>query len=90
MEFNPQNHPAGAGAAISQVMSQRCRGGTWGRSGLKFTHEEQSQFPSNCGPEGHPKWLSSKESTCSERDSGLIPGLGKSPGEGNGNSLQYS
>ena len=25
-----------------------------------------------------------------ERDSGLIPGLGKSPGEENGNPLQYS
>ena len=24
------------------------------------------------------------------RDSGLIPGLGSSPGEGNGNPLQYS
>ena len=24
------------------------------------------------------------------RDAGLIPGLGKSPGEGNGNPLQYS
>ena len=24
------------------------------------------------------------------RDSGSIPGLGKSPGEGNGNPLQYS
>ena len=24
------------------------------------------------------------------RDSGSIPGLGRSPGEGNGNSLQYS
>ena len=23
-------------------------------------------------------------------DAGLIPGLGRSPGEGNGNSLQYS
>ena len=23
-------------------------------------------------------------------DTGLIPGLGRSPGEGNGNSLQYS
>ena len=23
-------------------------------------------------------------------DSGLVPGLGRSPGEGNGNSLQYS
>ena len=25
-----------------------------------------------------------------KRDLGLIPGLGKSPGEGNGNPLQYS
>ena len=32
----------------------------------------------------------SKESACSAGDLGLIPGLGRSPGEGNGNSLQYS
>ena len=31
-----------------------------------------------------------KESACSAGDLGLIPGLGKSPGEGNGNPLQYS
>ena len=31
-----------------------------------------------------------KESACSAGDWGLIPGLGKSPGEGNGNPLQYS
>ena len=24
------------------------------------------------------------------RDTGLVPGLGRSPGEGNGNPLQYS
>ena len=36
-----------------------------------------------------PKWLSGKESTCNGGDVGLIPGLGRSPGEGNGNSLQY-
>ena len=38
-------------------------------------------------------WLSIKESACSAgdvRDSGLIPELGRSPGEGNGNLLQYS
>ena len=28
--------------------------------------------------------------TCNMGDLGLIPGLGKSPGEGNGNPLQYS
>ena len=31
-----------------------------------------------------------KETTSSARDLGLIPGLGRSPGEGNGNPLQYS
>ena len=31
-----------------------------------------------------------KESTCNAGDTGLIPGLERSPGEGNGNPLQYS
>ena len=31
-----------------------------------------------------------KESACNAGDLGLIPGLGRSPGEGNGNPLQYS
>ena len=30
----------------------------------------------------------SKESACNVRDPGSIPGLGRSPGEGNGNPLQ--
>ena len=32
----------------------------------------------------------SEESTCNVGDLGLIPGLGRSPGEENGNPLQYS
>ena len=32
----------------------------------------------------------SKESACKAGDPGSIPGLGRSPGEGNGNPLQYS
>ena len=43
--------------------------------------------------EGLPCWLSGKESSCNTgdaRDAGLIPGLGRSPGEGNDNPLQYS
>ena len=36
-----------------------------------------------------PSWLSFKESTCNTGDSGSIPGSGTSPGEGNGNPLQY-
>ena len=39
---------------------------------------------------GLPWWLSDKESTCSAGDAGSIPGLGRSPGGGNGNPLQYS
>ena len=31
-----------------------------------------------------------KESACNAGDSGLIPGLGKSPGGGHGNPFQYS
>ena len=31
-----------------------------------------------------------KESTCNAGDLGSIPGSGRSPGEGNGNPLQYS
>ena len=31
-----------------------------------------------------------KESACNAGDLGSIPGLGRSPGEGNGNPLQYS
>ena len=32
----------------------------------------------------------SKASACNAGDPGLIPGLGRSPGDGNGNPLQYS
>ena len=32
----------------------------------------------------------SKESACNAGNLGSIPGLGRSPGEGNGNPLQYS
>ena len=39
---------------------------------------------------GLPWWLSSKESACNAGDLGLIPGLGRFPGEGNGNPAQYS
>ena len=36
------------------------------------------------------QWLSGKEAACSVGDAGSIPGLGKSPGGGHGNPLQYS
>ena len=39
---------------------------------------------------GFPGGSDHKESACSAGDAGLIPGSGRSPGEGNGNPLQYS
>ena len=39
---------------------------------------------------GFPWWLSGKEPACNAGDVGSIPGLGRSPGGGNGCSLQYS
>ena len=41
---------------------------------------------------GLPQWFNTKESTDNAGDAGdmgLILGLGRSPGEGNGNPLQY-
>ena len=39
---------------------------------------------------GLPWWPRGKESACNAGDTGLIPGLGRCPGEGNGSPLQYS
>ena len=39
---------------------------------------------------GVPCGSADKESTCNLGDLGLIPGLGRSPGEGKGYPLQYS
>ena len=35
-------------------------------------------------------WFSGKDSACNAGDVGSVLGLGRSPGEGNGNPLQYS
>ena len=39
---------------------------------------------------GFPGGSEGKASACNAGDPGLIPRLGRSPGEGNGNPLQYS
>ena len=44
------------------------------------TSSKESKFPGGSD---------SKESACNAGDLGSIPGLGRSPGEGNGNPLQY-
>ena len=40
--------------------------------------------------EGFPGGSDGKAPVCNARDLGSIPGLGRSPGEGNGSPLQYS
>ena len=39
---------------------------------------------------GFPGGSDGKESACNAGDLGSIPGLGRFPGKGNGNPLQYS
>ena len=39
---------------------------------------------------GAPRWLSSKESACFAGAMSSVPGSQRSPGKGNGNTLQYS
>ena len=45
-------------------------------------------LPSMLGGGGFPGGSDSKESACNAGDPGSIPGLGRSPGEGNGDPFQ--
>ena len=53
----------------------------------KLSHHFANQFPYNLR---FPGSSDDKESACNAGDPGLIPGSGRSPGEGSGNPLQYS
>ena len=52
-------------------------------------HRRKNRLPTSVFL-GFPCGSSGKESACNVRDLGLIPGLGRSPGEGKGYLLQYS
>ena len=47
---------------------------------LNTSHQEEKGFPGGSD---------SKEFSCNAGHPGLIPGLGRSPGEGNGNPFQF-
>ena len=49
-----------------------------------------ADFKINCSYLGFPGGSAGKQFTCNVGDLGPIPGLGRSPGEGNGYPLQYS
>ena len=59
-------------------------------SASAFTRSPGHCFRSHSHPRGFSGVSDSKESSHNARDLGLIPESGKSPGEGNGNPLQYS
>ena len=55
-----------------------------------WRHREKSVFEVLSGSEGFPGGSEAKASACIVGDLGSIPGSGRSPGGGNGNTLQYS
>ena len=56
----------------------------------KATKQVRCSFRGTYCKLGLPGGSDGKESTCSAGDLGSVPGSGRSPGEGNGNPLQYS
>ena len=62
----------------------------WSPDFCNCCQEDTSKLPSLQTRQGAPGGSDGKESACSAGELGLIPGLGRSPGEGNGYPLQYS
>ena len=54
-----------------------------GNTGQRWSRVNNGHLDSPGGSDG-------KASACNAGDPGSIPGLGRTPGEGNGNPLQYS
>ena len=78
---------------LEWVAISSSRGSSWPRdwtASLSLLHWQVDVLRKLVHPEGFPVCSDSKESTWNAGDLGSIPGLGSSPGEGNGNPLQYS
>ena len=74
-------HPRGAGQGGSKACWR------WFPAGPEARTQKPLTYPLHMG---FPGGSDSKESTCSVGEEGSIPGLGTSPGGGNGYTLQYS
>ena len=72
---------------VIQYIKDACPGSVWGiQEGVLFGDRKLGILEP-----GKPVWwLSGKKSPCNTGNAGLNPGLGRSPGGGNSNSLQYS
>ena len=83
-EIPPAGEPGGLRAVHGVAMSQARR-----HASLTWLNESSRKYipPPDVG---FPAGSDSKVSACSEGDLGSVPGSGRSPGEGNGNPLQYS
>ena len=62
---------------------------TWLDSWIRKIHWRSYRLPTSVFL-GFPCGSAGKESACNAGDLGLIPGLGRSPGEGKGYTFQYS
>ena len=86
----PSYADGGSGTAeekFSRSWEFRAKG--WGKYAFSDMHLNPNDKVVS-GNTGFPGGSVGKESACNAGDLGFIPGLGRSPGEGNGNPLQYS
>ena len=72
------------------ILHSKMSGSRWVTTPSWLSGPLRSFLYSSYLSEGFPCGSAGKESTCNVGDLGSIPGLGRSPGEGNGNPLQYS
>ena len=59
-----------------------------GKVALQHVGSSQTRDQTRVSWIGFPGGASGEESPCNMGDPGLVPGLGRSPGEGNGNPLR--
>ena len=87
LEKQSSLRPHGTDAQEETHGQRRSRKMTGGGTG-----EEREVRWTLCRKSGNSRatWLSGKESSCRAGDTAWIPGWERAPGEGNGNSLQYS
>ena len=69
-------------------MGKTFKGSVFGKR--RYEKWKTAEISELCMMRGFPGSSAGKESTCNAGDSGLIPGSGRSPGEGIGYPPQYS